>query len=136
MITLADIDAIEKCLGYCKHEHVSGPDHYRLWCHTCGAVRIGATWQLPHLRDLLLHLAFVAERLSVERVCTVCSLQGRPQPPLATHVATARNGMQWFECGNHDHLQHALALGEDSTGFRRSLVLLEDWLKQIEESHD
>jgi hypothetical protein len=130
MITLEDVDSIEKCLERCRHEHVSGPRHY-MWCHTCGAVRLNETWQLPHWRDLLVDLAFVAERLKVERVCTVCSLQGRLQPRQATHIATAPDKMQWFECGQHEPHEHALALGEDSTHFRCALVPLEVWLRQI-----
>lgn len=69
---------------------------------------------------------------SMKRICTVCSLQGAVEVRDATHVATASNKMQWFECGQHSDTEHAEAIQEadDPMATRCALVPLGVWLEQ------
>ncbi|VVB55185.1 Uncharacterised protein [uncultured archaeon] len=69
--------------------------------------------------------------------CTTCHLQNHGGIT-ATHIATAPNKMQWYECPNHEDWEHADAMTAyddegkvniDPMEVRCSLVPLEDWRK-------
>lgn len=68
----------------------------------------------------------------MKRICTTCSLQGAVEVHDATHVATASNKMQWFECGQHGEWEHAEAMREPDNpdAVRCALVPLGVWLEQ------
>lgn len=77
----------------------------------------------------------VEEQINTFRACTTCGLQGnRNRPPVrATHVATSKAGMQWYECGQHDDYDHAAAMGAagDELERRVSLIALREWMTGV-----
>ncbi|HEX7273122.1 MAG TPA: hypothetical protein VF420_13325 [Casimicrobiaceae bacterium] len=60
----------------------------------------------------------------IVRNCTICMWRDRREP--AAYVATARDGLQWFECGGHEAREHGELLGDDSSD--RTLEPLGAWL--------
>lgn len=64
------------------------------------------------------------------RRCTVCGLNGKTVP--STHIATAKSGMQWFECGSHGPDDHAVAFGGDAGETRVALEPLVAWFARHE----
>lgn len=71
----------------------------------------------------------------MKRQCTTCGLLGRDGVP-ATHVATAPDKMQWYECDRHEPWEHADAMRAPSQRLRAeemrcALQPLQDWLQMI-----
>lgn len=65
----------------------------------------------------------------IVRGCTVCiASRERIDQKKATFVATNPNGMQWFECDEHEPEEHGRVFGHDTSG--RTLTPLADWLEK------